>query len=334
MLKILEAPTLPIQALQRFSVVGCADPIYAGTHPILAIDNQIKVTAPSVTSEGNWRIDLALQQPGSYHLSIMLDSDRVDLAIQVVAAKPQSNVPTLEQLVREAYEKGFSDLHLGVGKVPCFRNRGEIEVSSYPKTDEATFFSWVREVLTETEMKQFQEIFDFDGSASYEFARVRLNLFNTLKGAAMVLRLIPLKIPTIASLGLPKVFQHICHYQKGLVLVTGPTGSGKSTTLAAMVDYINKHMPKHIITIEDPIEFVHQDHKSVLSQREVGIHTLDFNRGLKAALREDPDVILMGEMRAPHRQHCPPSCSNRTSGIWYAPYQQCRQNYRSDLEYV
>ncbi|GET35727.1 twitching motility protein [Microseira wollei NIES-4236] len=116
----------------------------------------------------------------------------------------------------------------------------------------------------------------------------------------MVLRLIPLKIPTIAELGLPKVFQQLCHYQKGLVLVTAATGSGKSTTLAAMVDYINKHMPKHIITIEDPIEFVHQDHKSVLSQREVGIHTLDFNRGLKAVLREDPDVILMGEMRDRH----------------------------------
>lgn len=114
---------------------------------------------------------------------------------------------------------------------------------------------------------------------------------------AMVLRLIPMLIPTLEELKLPEVLQKICHYQKGLVLVTGPTGSGKSTTLAAMINYINYNLPKHIITIEDPIEFIHKDLKSLISQREVGIHTQQFENGLKAALREDPDIILIGEMR-------------------------------------
>lgn len=313
MLKILQAPITPIQPLQRFSVIGKADPSHAGKTPILVVDNQFRVTAPAVTRDGNWRIDLALQQPGSYRLSVMLDNDKADLQVQVGETKPEpgitahpngkttshnsSEAPTLRQLVQEAYEKGYSDLHLGVGKVPRFRNRGHIEISNHPETDEAMFYSWLKEVLTEAEIKQFQQTWDFDGAASYEFARVRLNILNTLKGPAMVLRLIPIKIPTLTALGLPKVFQDICNYPKGLVLVTGPTGSGKSTTLAAMVDYINKEQPKHIITIEDPIEFVHQDRKAVISQREVGIHTQEFDRGLKAALREDPDIILIGEMR-------------------------------------
>jgi twitching motility protein PilT len=113
----------------------------------------------------------------------------------------------------------------------------------------------------------------------------------------MVLRLIPLTILTFEQLRLPPVLKDVCHYHKGLILVTGPTGSGKSTTMAAMVDYINKEMPKHIITIEDPIEFVHQSRKSLIRQREVGMHTLKFDNALKASLREDPDLILVGEMR-------------------------------------
>ncbi|OKH32852.1 type IV pili twitching motility protein PilT [[Phormidium ambiguum] IAM M-71] len=314
MFKIIKAPSVPVPPLQRFSVLGTADTIHAGKPLILVIDNQFKVTTPPISSEGTWRFDLALHQPGKHQLAILLDNERLELSVQVgtnlhaeteVVSPPntqpisnyQSNTISLEKLVREAHEKGYSDVHLCVGKAPRFRNRGEMEISNYPVTDETTFINWLKEILTESEIKQFQETLDFDGAAGYDFARVRVNIFKTMKGSAMVLRLIPLRIPTIDQLGLPGVFQTICHYHKGLVLVTGPTGSGKSTTLAAMVDFINRTMKRHIITIEDPIEFVHEDHKSVISQREVGIHTVEFDRALKAALREDPDVILIGEMR-------------------------------------
>jgi twitching motility protein PilT len=204
---------------------------------------------------------------------------------------------TLEKLIREAYDQGYSDLHLGVGEVPRFRSRGEIQSMDYPETDQEGFMSWLREVMTEAEIQRFEEHLEFDGATQYEFARVRINVFGSLKGPAMVLRLIPLKILTMEQLRLPPIFRDICHHHKGLILVTGPTGSGKSTTMAAMVDYINKEMAKHIITIEDPVEFIHQSRKSLVKQREVGMHTRKFDNALKAALREDPDLILVGEMR-------------------------------------
>ncbi|MBD2518950.1 type IV pilus twitching motility protein PilT [Nostoc sp. FACHB-973] len=215
------------------------------------------------------------------------------------SARPKSSPPglTLAQIIREAYDQGYSDIHLGVGEVPRFRNRGEIQPTDYPETDKESLMSWLREVMTEAEIQRFEEHLEFDGATQYEFARVRINVFGSLKGPAMVLRLIPLKILTMEQLRLPPVFRDICHHHKGLILVTGPTGSGKSTTMAAMIDYINKEMAKHIITIEDPIEFVHQSRKSLVKQREVGMHTRKFDNALKAALREDPDLILVGEMR-------------------------------------
>jgi twitching motility protein PilT len=214
-----------------------------------------------------------------------------------VQEKTKSSRLTLAQIIREAYDQGYSDVHLGVGELPRFRNRGEIQPTDYPETDQDSFFSWLREVMTEAEVQRFQEHLEFDGATQYEFARVRINVFGSLKGPAMVLRLIPLKILSMEQLRLPPIFRDICHYHKGLILVTGPTGSGKSTTMAAMVDYINREMSKHIITIEDPIEFVHQSRKSLVKQREVGMHTRKFDNALKAALREDPDLILVGEMR-------------------------------------
>lgn len=210
---------------------------------------------------------------------------------------PSPGQPTLAQLIKEAYEKGFSDIHVGVGEIPRFRNRGEIEATNYPVIDNQTFMSWLHEVLTDEEIRRFHDHLDFDGATQYDFARVRINIFDSLTGPAMVMRLIPLKILTMEELRLPPVFRDVCHYHKGLILVTGPTGSGKSTTMAAMIDYINKEMPKHIITIEDPIEFIHKSRKSLIKHREVGIHTLKFDNALKAALREDPDLILIGEMR-------------------------------------
>ena len=204
---------------------------------------------------------------------------------------------TLAQLVQEAFDEGYSDIHLGVGEIPRFRSRGEILTTSYPEVDKLTFMRWLREILSDSEIQRFQEHLEFDGATQYDFARVRINVFDSLRGYAMVLRLIPLKILSMEQLRLPPVFRDICHHHKGLVLVTGPTGSGKSTTMAAMVDYINREMAKHIITIEDPVEFVHQSRKSLVKQREVGMHTLKFDNALKAALREDPDLILVGEMR-------------------------------------
>jgi twitching motility protein PilT len=206
--------------------------------------------------------------------------------------------PSMEQLVKEAYDKGFSDIHLGVGEAPRFRDRGRMEIGSHPVTDMDMFDGWLEEILTPDQIAHFRSELEFDGATQYDgMARVRINVFVSLKGPAMVLRLIPLKILTIEQLNLPPVFQDLCHYHKGLILVTGPTGSGKSTTLAAMVDYINSEMPKHIISIEDPIEFVHTSRKALIRQREVGIHTLEFENALRASLREDPDIILIGEMR-------------------------------------
>jgi twitching motility protein PilT len=205
--------------------------------------------------------------------------------------------PSLEQLIKNAFDKGYSDLHLGVGERPRMRDRGEMTALNIPETDKATFLSWMGEVMTEAEIQRFHRELEFDGAKQYDFSRVRVNVFDSLYGHAMVLRLIPVKILTLEDLKLPMIFQDISDVHKGLILVTGPTGSGKSTTMAAMVDYINKTHPKHIITIEDPIEFVHKSQRSLIKQREVGMNTLKFDNALKAALREDPDIILVGEMR-------------------------------------
>ncbi|NJR71117.1 MAG: type IV pilus twitching motility protein PilT [Synechococcales cyanobacterium CRU_2_2] len=203
----------------------------------------------------------------------------------------------MAQLVREAFDKGMSDIHVGVGETPRFRDRGQIVATAHPETTQEAFRCWLDEIMTAAEIERFERELDFDGATQYEFARVRINVFDTLHGHALVMRLIPLKIMTMEQLNLPVVFRDVCHYHKGLILVTGPTGSGKSTTMAAMIDYINREMPKNIITIEDPIEFVHKSQKSLIKQREVGINTHKFSAALKASLREDPDIILIGEMR-------------------------------------
>jgi twitching motility protein PilT len=208
-----------------------------------------------------------------------------------------SGQPTLAYIIKQAYDKGYSDVHVGVGEVPRMRDRGEMALTEYPKTDTNTFMSWLHEILSDREVEQFKRELEFDGATQYEFARVRINVFDTLRGPAIVMRLIPLKILTMEQLCLPPVFKDISDEHKGLILVTGPTGSGKSTTMAAMVDYINNEHAKHIITIEDPIEFVHPSKRSLIKQREVGINTRQFDNALKAALREDPDIILIGEMR-------------------------------------
>ncbi|GAB4305445.1 MAG: type IV pilus twitching motility protein PilT [Geminocystis sp.] len=206
--------------------------------------------------------------------------------------------PSLQELVKLAFDNGYSDVHLGVGELPRMRDRGQMVIlEQYPEIDLNTFMSWLREIMREEEIQRFKKELEFDGATQYDFARVRINVFDTLTGPALVLRLIPLKILSMEQLRLPPVFRDVCDVHKGLILITGPTGSGKSTTLAAMIDYINNEFPKHIITIEDPVEFVHKSRKSLIKQREVGMNTLLFDNALKAALREDPDIILVGEMR-------------------------------------
>ncbi len=204
---------------------------------------------------------------------------------------------TLEGIVRFAYERNFSDLHLGVGEEPRYRERGDIVRTGWPVTDGSTFRDWLREMLSPAEIDGFLRDKEYDGSHAFGFVRVRINLLESLRGPAMVLRLIPQKIAAIEDLSLPEVLKEIAQRPKGLVLVTGPTGSGKSTTLAAIIDYINRTMKRHILTIEDPIEFVHESRESLIRQREVRHHTKVFKTALRAALREDPDVILIGEIR-------------------------------------
>ena len=204
---------------------------------------------------------------------------------------------SLAGIVKIADSNGFSDVHLGVGEEPRYRARGEMVRSGWPITDTATFNRWLRELLSPAQIDAFLRDKEFDGSHAFPFVRVRINLLDSLRGPAMVLRLIPQTIASLEDLNLPPVLRELASKPKGLVLITGPTGSGKSTTLAAMIDWINRNRSCHILTIEDPVEFVHQSQRSLIRHREVGQHTLQFHNALRAALREDPDVILIGEIR-------------------------------------
>ena len=169
--------------------------------------------------------------------------------------------------------------------------------TEWPITDQDVFQNWLREILSPQQIDEFFREKEFDGSHAFPFVRIRINLLDSLRGPAMVLRLIPQTILTMEQLNLPDVLRELAARPKGLILVTGPTGSGKSTTLAAMIDWINRNETRHILTIEDPVEFVHESKNSLIRHREVGMHTLKFHNALRAALREDPDVILVGEIR-------------------------------------
>jgi twitching motility protein PilT len=193
---------------------------------------------------------------------------------------------------------GASDLHVVAGSQPVLRIRGDMERVKYKILDDDELTSMLYEITPEEKIKVFEETGDID--FAYELpglARFRANFFRQLNGIGAVFRLIPSNVMTADQLGLPPVITQLAMLHKGLVLVTGPTGSGKSTTLAAIVDYANKHRKDHIITVEDPVEFVHHSHGCIVNHREVGRHTRSFATALRAALREDPDVILVGEMR-------------------------------------
>jgi twitching motility protein PilT len=204
----------------------------------------------------------------------------------------------IDQYFKFMKEQDASDLHLATGSPPILRIHGELIRVDSPAFTSDDLKALVYEIAPEHKIKHFEETGDVDFGYEYPgFARYRANFFNQKYGIAAVFRLIPSKVLTADQLGLPPVLKRFSMLKKGLVVVTGPTGSGKSTTLAAMVDWANLHRKDHIITVEDPIEFVHQSQQCLVNHREVGLHTKSFAAALKGALREDPDIILVGEMR-------------------------------------
>ncbi len=204
----------------------------------------------------------------------------------------------IAELLAFSVKHNASDLHLSAGLPPMIRVDGDIRRINVPVLDHKTVHELVYDIMNDKQRKDYEEFFEVDFSFEIPgLARFRVNGFNQDRGAAAVFRTIPSKIQSLEELSCPSVFRDICENPRGMVLVTGPTGSGKSTTLAAMMDYKNDTEYGHILTIEDPIEFVHQSKKCLINQREVHRDTLGFAEALRSALREDPDIILVGELR-------------------------------------
>ncbi|MFA6301813.1 MAG: type IV pilus twitching motility protein PilT [Legionella sp.] len=204
----------------------------------------------------------------------------------------------IAELLAFSVKSNSSDLHLSAGIPPMIRVDGDLRKINLPVTDHQDVLKILYDIMNDKQRKEYEEFLEVDFSFEIpNLARFRVNAFNQSRGAAAVFRTIPTEILSMEQLNLPPIFQELASYPRGLVLVTGPTGSGKSTTLAAMVDFINTNRYQHILTVEDPIEFVHQSKKCLVNQREVHKDTLSFNAALRSALREDPDIILVGELR-------------------------------------
>ena len=204
----------------------------------------------------------------------------------------------ITELLAFSAKQGASDLHLSAGLPPMIRVDGDVRRINLPPMEHKQVHSLIYEIMNDKQRKDFEEFLETDFSFEVPgVARFRVNAFNQNRGAGAVFRTIPSKVLTMEELGLGNVFRDICAVPRGVVLVTGPTGSGKSTTLAAMIDYINDNKYEHVLTIEDPIEFVHESKKCLVNQREVHRDTHGFAEALRSALREDPDIILVGEMR-------------------------------------
>ena len=204
----------------------------------------------------------------------------------------------IAQLLQFAVQQDASDLHISAGEPPMIRTSGDMKKIKAPALTQEQTHAMLYDIMGDAQRKHFEEHSDLDFSMQLgDVARFRVNVFRQNRGMGAVFRKIPTKILSLEQLGMPAVLGELSRKEKGLVLVTGPTGSGKSTTLAGMIDLINDEFEGHILTIEDPIEFVHKSKKCLVNQREVGPHTKSFGSSLKAALREDPDIILVGEMR-------------------------------------
>jgi twitching motility protein PilT len=204
----------------------------------------------------------------------------------------------ISELLAFAVKNKASDLHLSSGLPPMIRVSGDIRRINLPALEHKDVHRMVYDIMNDSQRKVYEEKLEIDFSFEIpSLARFRVNAFNQQYGAGAVFRTIPSKVLTLDELNCPPIFKEIANQPRGIVLVTGPTGSGKSTTLAAMMDYVNENEYAHILTVEDPIEFVHQSKKCLINQREVGPHTLSFANALRSALREDPDVILVGELR-------------------------------------
>jgi twitching motility protein PilT len=204
----------------------------------------------------------------------------------------------ITELLAFSEKQGASDLHLSAGLPPMIRVDGDVRRINLPPMDHKEVHALIYDIMNDKQRKNFEESWETDFSFEIPgVARFRVNAFNQNRGVAAVFRTIPSEVLNMEQLGMGQVFRDISHNPRGLILVTGPTGSGKSTTLAAMVDYINENKYEHILTIEDPIEFVHESKKCLVNQREVHRDTLGFNEALRSALREDPDIILVGELR-------------------------------------
>ncbi|MDY1047649.1 type IV pilus twitching motility protein PilT [Pseudomonas coleopterorum] len=204
----------------------------------------------------------------------------------------------ITELLAFSAKQGASDLHLSAGLPPMIRVDGDVRRINLPALDDKQVQALIYDIMNDKQRKDFEEFLETDFSFEVPgVARFRVNAFNQNRGAGAVFRTIPSKVLSMDDLGMGDVFRKIAEVPRGLVLVTGPTGSGKSTTLAAMIDYLNSNKHHHILTVEDPIEFVHESKKCLVNQREVHRDTLGFSHALRSALREDPDVILVGEMR-------------------------------------
>ena len=204
----------------------------------------------------------------------------------------------ITELLAFSVKQGASDLHLSAGLPPMIRIDGDVRRINLPPQDHKAVHSLIYEIMNDKQRRDYEELLETDFSFEVPgVARFRVNAFNQNRGAAAVFRTIPSKVLTLEDLGMGRIFRELAMLPRGLVLVTGPTGSGKSTTLAAMVDYVNENRYDHILTIEDPIEFVHESKKCLINQREVHRDTHGFSEALRSALREDPDVVLVGEMR-------------------------------------